>query len=285
MDKVKILVACHKPAEVYRDNVYTPIHVGRAVSKCTDKMQDMIGDDTGDNISAKNPFYSELTAQYWLWKNIHDVEYVGLCHYRRYFKHLITENNIDDILGDHYDVLEIKPLREEIDMVNRLMSWTSREDTYIFVKCFEKMHPEDYRTFCHFLYGHKIVPYNMFLMKNFLFDDFAKWQFDVLFEMEKYVRLSQYSRQRRLYGYFSEMLLPIYIEARHLRVKYDDMITYPETGEIWPTYTLKQRLRMIWSQLFLRMAHPHLLHKEPKEYQFDFNAVEVGMKQDGIIIK
>lgn len=53
MNKVKILVACHKPAEVYRDNVYTPIHVGRAVSKCTDKMQDMIGDDTGDNISAR----------------------------------------------------------------------------------------------------------------------------------------------------------------------------------------------------------------------------------------
>ncbi len=49
MDKVKILVACHKPAEVYRDNVYTPIHVGRAVSKCTNKMQNMIVDN-GDNI-------------------------------------------------------------------------------------------------------------------------------------------------------------------------------------------------------------------------------------------
>ena len=52
--KVKILVACHKPDSVYEDEVYTPIHVGRAISKCTDDMHHMIGDDTGDNISDKN---------------------------------------------------------------------------------------------------------------------------------------------------------------------------------------------------------------------------------------
>lgn len=33
MDKLKILVACHKPWKVYQDDIYTPIHVGRAVSK------------------------------------------------------------------------------------------------------------------------------------------------------------------------------------------------------------------------------------------------------------
>ena len=63
--KVKILVACHKPDSVYEDEVYTPIHVGRAISKCTDDMHHMIGDDTGDNISDKNPMYCEVTAQYW----------------------------------------------------------------------------------------------------------------------------------------------------------------------------------------------------------------------------
>lgn len=48
--KVKIFVAVHKDAQVYNDEVYTPIHVGKAVSDC--KMN-FIGDDTGDNISAK----------------------------------------------------------------------------------------------------------------------------------------------------------------------------------------------------------------------------------------
>ena len=47
MDKLKILVACHKPAEVYQDEVYTPIHVGKALHP--DMNLGFIGDDTGDN--------------------------------------------------------------------------------------------------------------------------------------------------------------------------------------------------------------------------------------------
>lgn len=88
MEKVKILVACHKPGEVYHDDVYIPMHVGRAVSKFKDEMADMLGDDTGDNISEKNAKYCELTAQYWAWKNLHDVEHtdvvlnVVLCNVR-----------------------------------------------------------------------------------------------------------------------------------------------------------------------------------------------------------
>lgn len=42
-------------------------------------------DNEGDNISAKNPYYCELTGIYYAWKNI-PAEYLGLVHYRRYFK-------------------------------------------------------------------------------------------------------------------------------------------------------------------------------------------------------
>lgn len=38
MDKIKILVASHKPDKVYCDDVYTPIHVGRAISKYKEEM-------------------------------------------------------------------------------------------------------------------------------------------------------------------------------------------------------------------------------------------------------
>ncbi len=43
----------------------------------------LIGDNTGDNISEQQPFFSELTVQYWAWKN-QEADYYGLCHYRRY---------------------------------------------------------------------------------------------------------------------------------------------------------------------------------------------------------
>jgi len=43
-----------------------------------------IGDDSGQNISARNPYYSELTGIYWAWKNTRQ-DVVGSCHYRRFF--------------------------------------------------------------------------------------------------------------------------------------------------------------------------------------------------------
>ena len=78
----KILVVHHKKDKVYKDDIYTPIHAGKSLSNLE---LDMIGDDTGYNISEKNPYYCELTALYWAWKNLHDIDYLGLCHYRRYF--------------------------------------------------------------------------------------------------------------------------------------------------------------------------------------------------------
>ena len=67
MDKIKILVAQHKEAKVYANDVYIPIQVGKALSQIDLGIQ---GDNTGDNISDLNPFYCELTAQYWAWKNL-----------------------------------------------------------------------------------------------------------------------------------------------------------------------------------------------------------------------
>lgn len=61
MDKIKILVACHKPAKVYQDEVYTPIQVGKALHPELDL--GFITDATGENISALNSQYCELTAQ------------------------------------------------------------------------------------------------------------------------------------------------------------------------------------------------------------------------------
>lgn len=279
MDKVKILVACHKPAKVYQDDVYTPIQVGKALHPDLDL--GYITDATGDNISNKNGNYSELTAQYWAWKNLKDVEYIGLCHYQRYFQHRISKENVDSLLGNHSDIILIEPITEYINLGERLMMWTSREDFYLFYKCFEKVHPEDFDSFRIVLNQNHFSPFNMFVMKKELFDEFAEWQFSIFSEMEKYVRISGYSRQKRLFGYLSEILLRVFSKARSLKVSFDKVVN--EEGNItWPEYNF--RWYYTCYKLDFSFIISHGLRACRREFEPDFSAVDVGMKQDGIRI-
>ena len=87
--------------------MYQPLHVGRAVSGDLGYP----GDDTGENISALNCYYSELTGLYWIWKNCHDVDYVGTCHYRRYLinerEQILTAPEYERLLSE-YDLITTK---------------------------------------------------------------------------------------------------------------------------------------------------------------------------------
>ena len=80
MKNIKIIIATHKKYKMPNDSMYIPLHVG------AEGKEDLgyVKDNTGDNISTKNPYYCELTGMYWAWKNL-DAEYIGLAHYRRHF--------------------------------------------------------------------------------------------------------------------------------------------------------------------------------------------------------
>lgn len=272
-EKVKILVACHKPDTVYSDDVYTPIHVGRAISNYKDEMADMIGDDTGDNISEKNPYYCELTAQYWGWKNL-DCEYIGLCHYRRYFETIVTEENVDDLLGEKYDIMLVRPMYEKRCVSTRLRLATCTEDYYIFYQCLIKLYPRYKSVVDKFVGSNMVVPFNMFLMKKDLFDKFAEWQFSVLKEMEKYVRLSGYTRCRRLYGYMAEMMLPIYCYQNNLKVRYDEWV---------PNVGFKSKENNI-KRSFYETVFRIMFKIWPDRDDGNWEALHVGLKADGIDI-
>ena len=75
---IKIMLSYHKPDHLFKDDILTPVHAGRAnAKKRMDKddeklkwlLENMIGDDTGENISTKNTLYNEMTTVYWAWKN------------------------------------------------------------------------------------------------------------------------------------------------------------------------------------------------------------------------
>ena len=107
---LKILVCYHKPATLVENEIFVPIHVGRAQTAFgKDGTIDagerqwlydhMIGDDTGENISDKTLIYSELTALYWAWKNydkLGNPDYIGLMHYRRFLIFHPEKSTSDD---------------------------------------------------------------------------------------------------------------------------------------------------------------------------------------------
>ena len=95
---MKIFVCAHKKDSQIRNYApYVPVHGGKSLH--LDMDLGFNGDNTGDNISERNPLYSEWSVIYWIWKNCQDADYIGLNHYRRYFKQNITEDNIEKVLG------------------------------------------------------------------------------------------------------------------------------------------------------------------------------------------
>ena len=101
MANIYIAVACHKKSVLPDNSLFHPVQVN---ADHASELLMMEHDNTGDNISDKNASYCELTAQYWVWKNI-EADYYGLCHYRRF---LTFKENVDCVLNErrHYDAVE-----------------------------------------------------------------------------------------------------------------------------------------------------------------------------------
>ncbi len=273
-NKVTIFVVCHKPVDVISNDVYKPIHVGRAISKFKNEMSYMIGDDTGDNISEKNPYYCEMTAQYWAWKNYHDSEYIGFCHYRRFFTDTYTNDNIDTFLKNKYDVLMVGPVFRKGGRINFLKNFVCGEDILIFVKVLRKLYPDYYDTFVRYSNDFLDYPLNMIVCKKELFDEYAKWIFDILFECEKYIKLSPYSRGRRIFGYIAEYLMPIYFIHNNYRINRQPYYLL-EKKMTNGHYTIKSRIA--------RIVLKTIYYSSRSQFYYD-EGIELGLKTDGIVI-
>lgn len=268
MKKVKILVAQHKNAKVYSNNVYTPIQVGKAISNID---LGILGDDTGDNISNLNPYYCELTAQYWAWKNLHDVDYIGLCHYRRYFKTKITSENIDSLM-DGYDIILCKKIVLNCSIIDFLSNSLTNEDVllfYLFMKN-RATNIDDIDKF--YRSNNKFSPCNMFVCKKELFDKFCEWQFGILDKLYTLLPSSPYSREQRMMGYFAETLLPFYTYINNFRVR--EMPIVPMLGN---------KEEYFKSSIFSNMKKNFLFRISPK-YRIRTDIL-AGIEKDGYIDK
>lgn len=267
MDKIKILVACHKPASVYQDEVYTPIQVGKALHP--DVNLGYMTDATGDNISKENAFYCELTAIYWAWKNL-DCEYVGLQHYRRYFDFIFNNDNVDEMFCD-CDVVLGKPLHLGQSVFDFWKGQLVPEDVHVALKLLESMYPDDYAKGYKFFANTLFYPCNMFVCRKQVMDKFAAWEFPYLKKLKEVIRLSDYSRERRFLGFIGEGLLPLYFFNRGYRVKTMRIVSSPKTGGV----ILRNSKRFILVDMLKKILLKHTFHYD--------GAVLASLQQDGIL--
>jgi len=227
MKDVKILVATHKEYAMPTDDIYLPVQVGASG-------RDSIGfqkDDDGENISNKNDKFCELTALYWAWKNL-DVDYVGLNHYRRYFKgkHKFKVGKKNVGVADRR---EIENLLENTDVILPKKRNYYIENLYshyshtLYVEPLDatgeiisEKYPDYYAEFLRLKKRTSAHMFNIFVMKKNVFDDYCQWLFDILFELEKKVDSSKYSAfHARFFGRVSELLLDVYINCNDIKYK------------------------------------------------------------------
>lgn len=219
---IKILVATHKAYWMPKDSAYIPLHVG-----CEGKMTlGYTGDNTGNHMSEKNPNYCELTGLYWAWKNL-ECEYIGLCHYRRYFaisgggdkKERIMKLSDYERLLTQYDVILPKKRHYYIETVRSQYEHAHvKSDLDTAEQVLVELYPEYEAAFTAVMNQRSLYICNMFAMKKEKFDVYCQWLFDILFEVEKRIDISNYSVQNaRVFGFLGERLFNVWLWHEQLK--------------------------------------------------------------------
>lgn len=280
-NQVKIFVVAHKPFGMPEGEALVPIHVGRAVSRLKDEMTGMAGDDTGENISEKNPSYCEMTAHYWIWKNVHDSKYVGVCHYRRYFGIDISEESIEQLMADT-DVVMVEPSWHLDSVYAYFAKFMGAENMTILWMVMKKLCPEYVETLEKICDGVKFYPFNMLLCRKSLFDEYAEWMFSILGECEKSVKPSPYTNGRRALAYMAELLTGVYFIHRGLRIKTAPYCKIEDGGMFLVKRTDEENKALA---MYESMIHHNLAWKvkEDRREKFANPAILLGLKNDGIL--
>ncbi|MDD3337946.1 MAG: DUF4422 domain-containing protein [Lachnospiraceae bacterium] len=214
---VQIIIATHKKYQMPADSMYLPLQVGA-------EGKEELGyakDNTGDNISSKNPSFCELTGLYWAWKNL-DAEFIGLVHYRRHFALKKSKDPFDSVLSykelrhflKEYELFVPKKRRYYIESLYSHYKHTHyAEQLDATREIILGKYPEyigSYDKIMKRTYGYM---FNMAIMRRKWLNQYCEWLFDILFELENRIDMSELSTfQGRFYGRVSEIIFNVWLD-------------------------------------------------------------------------
>jgi hypothetical protein len=246
-----IYVITHKPFSLNLPKGYKKLMVGSDKSKI--KLEGYIYDNEGENISFKNSTYCEMTGLYWMWKNAKS-DYIGLCHYRRYFQRRavfecsdgpLTISMLNSILEGN-DCIVAKRIyvdRKERNIYGQYCINHSKADLKVLTSILQKNDKKYDHAFATVMHRDYFYPYNMFYSSRELMCDYCKWLFPLLDTCEQMIDISNYDiYQKRIYGFFAERLFNVWLLANKKTVR--------EVPVIQIDTNIKQRALFYKSQVF-----------------------------------
>ena len=244
--KSKIFIVTHKALPIINNELYKPIQVG-----CADSIPNIIRDNTGEEISSKNENFCELTASYWIYKNVEDCQFVGICHYRRFFnfspsffnfspskKKKIavkdfkktqtykasaekTDKKISSILQNH-DCIMIRAydIKDGLSVSYYNSHGHRKSDWDTTIEIIKEFYPEYSNSVTRFLDNEgKFHIGNMMITTKEKWNNYHEWLFSILFELEKRIEIPTDSIQKRVFGYISERIINLYVYHNKFKIK------------------------------------------------------------------
>ena len=226
MKKIIIGVATHKKYQMPDDSMYLPVQSG---SYFNSEDLGYSRDDVGSNISEKNKNYSELTALYWIWKNV-SADYKGLAHYRRHFSKndnvsIFTQGTFDQVLDrltlesklEKADIVLPKKRNYYIESIESHYNHTHYpQDLVVTRKVLEKLYPDYVEMYDEVLNRKSAHMFNMFIMSEEKFNAYCEWMYSILFALEEDLDISEYNDfHARVFGRVSEILLDVWIDKNN----------------------------------------------------------------------
>ena len=253
-DDCKIYVFHYKNGELFPASPgYVHIFAGKENFTGESKLT---GDNSGENISAKNRYYSELTGIYWIFKN-QTPQIVGTCHYRRFFtakgepfiyklkrflyyfagmnkgrhgliytsdlsfweKRILSSEEASLLLND-FDAVMPAPRSLRQTLEKHYIKYHDANDLQLIRTIIREKAPEYLSSFESTLQQKKLYANNMLVMKCLDFKALCNWLFMILFEFESRINLADYADyQQRIFGFISERLITVWINHHKMKVK------------------------------------------------------------------
>ena len=189
LEDIKVFMLCHREVEygLIDNEIVTPLECGAAV---TDNNVCKTKDNTGDNISEFNHFFTEDTGLYWIWKNVH-AKYKGQMQYSRRFLDLENED-FDKIFSEH-DAIIAKPMDlsqlywiEGLTLEGQYRIAHNIKDLDMMESIVKELYPDYAKDYDKYIKNNSLIYYsNGFILKEKDYDEYCSMLFTVLCEWLK----------------------------------------------------------------------------------------------------